>query len=118
MRISDWSSGVCSSDLHRADLLALENSLVADMTRKKVTQEDLDAVLAGKADAVPADSPAIPAVAKYREAQAKAYEDLKQRRQAVATASARQAELEKSRDRKSVVWGKSVAVRVDLGGHG
>src|SRR3546814_14738336 len=81
MRISDWSSGVCSSDLHRADLLALENSLVADMTRKKVTQEDLDAVLAGKADAVPADSPAIPAVAKYREAQAKAYEDLKQRRQ-------------------------------------
>src|SRR3546814_1835339 len=94
MRISDWSSDVCSSDLHRADLLALENSLVADMTRKKVTQEDLDAVLAGKADAVPADSPAIPAVAKYREAQAKAYEDLKQRRQAVARSEEHTSELQ------------------------
>lgn len=101
---------------HRADLLALENSLVADMTRKKVTQEDLDAVLAGKADAVPADSPAIPAVAKYREAQAKAYEDLKQRRQAVATASARQAELEKSsRTAQSTVREARLAYRSGTG---
>lgn len=93
---ADVAGEVRLSLAHRADMLALENSLVADMTRKKVTQEDLDAVLAGKADAVPADSPAIPAVAQYREAQGRAYEDLKQRRQAVATASARQVELEKS----------------------
>src|SRR3546814_14182427 len=82
MRISDWSSDVCSSDL-------LESSLLADMTRKKVTQADLDAVLAGSPD-VPADSAAAVAVAKYRDAQEAAYDDLKQRRKAVADASARQ----------------------------
>ncbi|HKT86053.1 MAG TPA: TolC family protein [Novosphingobium sp.] len=99
-RVPDIAANVAGevrlSLAHRADMLALESSLVADMTRQKVTQKDLDAVLAGNGAAVPAGSPAIPAVAKYREAQSKAYEDLKQRRQAVATAAARQAELEKS----------------------
>lgn len=101
---------------HRADMLALENSLVADMTRKKVTQEDLDAVLAGNLGEVQPDSPAIPAVAKYREAEGKAYEDLKQRRQAVATVSARRAELEKSyRAAQSTVKEARLAYRSGAG---
>lgn len=80
---------------HRADLLALESNLLADMTRNKVTQEDLDVVLAGEGAGL-GSSPAVVAVARYREAQAQAYDDLKQRRKAVADAAARQAELEKA----------------------
>lgn len=101
---------------HRADMLALENSLVADMTRKKVTQEDLDAVLAGNPVGVGADSPAVPAVAKYREAEARAYADLKQRRQAVATAAVRQVDLEKSiRAAQSTVKEARLAYRSGAG---
>lgn len=93
---ADVSGEARLSLAHRADLLALESSLVADMTRRKVTQAELDAVLASDAAGAPAESPAAQAVARYREAQAKAYGDLKQRRDAVAAASSRQAELEKS----------------------
>ncbi|WP_231634614.1 MULTISPECIES: TolC family protein [Novosphingobium] len=81
---------------HRADLLALENSLIADMTRQKVTQEDLDAVLSGDTETAPADSPAALAVAKYREAQRDAFAGMTRDREAVAAAAARQAKLEKS----------------------
>lgn len=93
---ADVSGQTRLSLAHRADLLALESSLLADMTRQKVTQEDLDAVLAGNAADKPENSPAVTAVAKYREAQGKAYDDLKGLRDAVAAAAARQAELEAS----------------------
>lgn len=93
---ADVSGQTRLSLARRADLLALESSLVADMTRQKVTQEDLDAVLAGKAADKSANSPAAIAVAKYREAQATAYDDLKRLREAVAAASARQTELDAS----------------------
>ena len=93
---ADVSGQARLSLARRADLLALESSLVADMTRRKVTQAELDAVLANDAANAPVGSPAAVAVARYREAQAKAYQDLRQRRDAVAAASARRAELEKS----------------------
>lgn len=112
---ADVSGETRLSLAHRADLLALENSLIADMTRKKVTQRDLDAVLAGDAN-VPGDSPAAIAVAKYREVQAAAYDDLKQRRKAVADASARQAQLEKAgREARATVKDARLAYRNGTG---
>src|SRR3546814_21075973 len=85
MRISDWSSDVCSSDLvrnFRSDLsIAGESSLT------------LPALIAAMRD-LPRDADAIAA-----------------RRARLTEASARL-----RRDRKSVVSGKSVLVRVDLGG--
>lgn len=113
---ADVSGEARLSLAHRADLLALESSLVADMTRRKVTQAELDAVLAGDATGASADSPAALAVARYREAQAKAYEDLKQRRDAVAAASSRQAELEKSnRQARATVKDARLAYRNGTG---
>jgi outer membrane protein TolC len=104
---------------HRADLLALESNLLADMTRNKVTQEDLDAVLAGEGAGEgesPATSPAAIAVARYREAQAQAYDDLRQRREAVANAAARQAELEKAvREARATVKNARLAYRNGTG---
>lgn len=104
---------------HRADLLALESNLLADLTRKKVTQEDLDAVLAGQGAGEkesPATSPAAIAVSRYREAQAQAYDDLRQRRAAVANAAARQAELEKAvREARATVKNARLAYRNGTG---
>src|SRR3546814_19293109 len=72
MRISDWSSDVCSSDLHRVGKQAGDGGLA----RARRTPEDDRGEAAGGDHA--ADRPL--------------------------------------RDRKSVVKGKSVTVRVDLGG--
>src|SRR3546814_14771433 len=83
MRISDWSSDVCSSDLDRAqcrgDVLAvLGGDHHAQRIDDPVTRErvDLEPQLVGRQHLL----------ALHRE------------------------------DRKSDVWGKSVSVRVDLGG--
>jgi outer membrane protein TolC len=103
----------------RADLLALESSLLTDMTRAGVTQEDLDAVLAGDAADAPERAHAAAAarsLARYREEQARAYEDIQRRRQAVAAASARQAELEDAiRDARSTVGDARLAYRNGTG---
>ncbi|GGC15795.1 hypothetical protein GCM10011494_38350 [Novosphingobium endophyticum] len=117
---ADVSGETRLSLAHRADLLALESSLLADMTRGKVTQEDLDAALAGGAADVPAEASPVSAaarsVARYREAQVRAYEDVEQRRQTVATASARQAELEGgAREARATVGDSRLAYRNGTG---
>src|SRR3546814_15349953 len=86
MRISDWSSDVCSSDLHRLCRIG-RWAVIADPRRQRRSGGDRH----------PIDHRAAPAEADHA--------DL-----AVALAHAERP------DRKSVVAGKSVSVRVDLGG--
>jgi outer membrane protein TolC len=102
--------------IHRADLLALSNSLLADMIRKKVSQEELDAVLAGNSTEQGEDSYIASAVARYRQAQADATAEIGQRREAVSAAAARQADLESSsRDARATVKDARLAYRSGTG---
>src|SRR3546814_10970530 len=78
MRISDWSSDVCSSDLRNA------RRVLADQSRSAASRR--------------ASSIGVAVPTKAR------------------TSPTRSAESAEKRDRKSVVEGKSVSVRVDLGG--
>src|SRR3546814_20425154 len=101
MRISDWSSDVCSSDLFAdadtAQLLAqrvpLEHAFESQEVRHGGRELDVRCR---------ADHAAVPDV--RREAHVKR---LRKRGDMPAFRDA---------DRKSVVWGKSVSGRVDLGG--
>src|SRR3546814_17982675 len=85
MRISDWSSDVCSSDLWPRDLADRANTTANN-------------VLARTAAAIEAD-PTSPA-----------------RRRCLREAIVAALGLASILDRKRVVWGQSVSVRVDLGG--
>src|SRR3546814_17881837 len=89
MRISDWSSDVCSSDLGRS-----EGSTKAMDAMPNKSKADWDP----RSEAVLSD-------------QIKAYDGIRQR-----CPVAYSDYLGWSLDRKSVVSGKSVSVRVDLGG--
>src|SRR3546814_15326594 len=91
MRISDWSSDVCSSDLrrvqpaqHAADLRQFVHQLglVLEAARR-VHDQNVDAGGGRLLDGVDHDASRVAALLA---------------------------------DRKSVVWGKSVSVRLDLGG--
>src|SRR3546814_17575809 len=85
MRISDWSSDVCSSDLSLADL----KTALGDTT--------------------PVEAEAAPREPKI-DAQGRSY-GTGRRKNAIARVW-----IKPGRDRTSVVEGKSVSVRVDLGG--
>src|SRR3546814_16592186 len=89
MRISDWSSDVCSSDLH-ADPVGL--ALLGRRDRGEGFGHGRQIAMS-RATCHP--SP------------------LAFRRQATAVSATERGPFS---DRKSVVWGKSVSVRVDLGG--
>src|SRR3546814_17702745 len=108
MRISDWSSDVCSSDLayiaHRADWLAdpvhwaertrsIEERL-SDALHASLTQRFVDKRTTILMRRIGADVSALPVVVD----------------------DAGEVLVEDHPDRKSVVEGKSVSVRVDLGG--
>src|SRR3546814_14654634 len=88
MRISDWSSDVCSSDLARVPPLPIRVS-----SSRRVTNHELHL---------------------FRRERC-AYGDCDQPRIRSDRLSLRH-RVEPSADRKSVVSGKSVSVRVDLGG--
>src|SRR3546814_13201133 len=96
MRISDWSSDVCSSDLDPeqavvavGDLRPLEDDGPRDLREGQRQHREVDA---GETHAEPTDH---------------------ERQQPRAEGRKKQGQFE---DRKSVVEGKSVSVRVDLGG--
>src|SRR3546814_13430296 len=93
MRISDWSSDVCSSDLAAGDP---NGDAQAFMERQPVLQALTDDQLAGRF--TQPDGPAA---------------HLPQRHARVRDVQFCAVGLQ---DRKSVVEGKSVSVRVDLGG--
>src|SRR3546814_19174983 len=88
MRISDWSSDVCSSDLARLGLSKLEHLVVQDIFMTE-TAYLADVIL-------PASTHA--------------------EKLGTFTNTDRLVQLGRPADRKSVVSGKSVSVRVDLGG--
>src|SRR3546814_11903817 len=97
MRISDWSSDVCSSDL------------------------DADDVREGPLPDAPADAGPGPLLVGFRQSEAdgsKALDDLRRHARVLAhhPILAALADTCCQRDRKSVVQGKSVSVRVDRGG--
>src|SRR3546814_17234318 len=96
MRISDWSSDVCSSDL-AAMGRAVAESKRADELRRKAASVGT----AGISSEDPEAGEKIADTVVRLEA--------KQARMKAANAAIR-------KDRKSVVEGKSVSVRVDLGG--
>src|SRR3546814_12499175 len=79
MRISDWSSDLCSSDLSTPGILSVKNSTSASTPDTTITHGDCATVSAGGRSSQP-NQPAMPI------------------------------------DRKSVVEGKRVSVRVDVGG--
>src|SRR3546814_18096096 len=87
MRISDWSSDVCSSDLLRQVIHDLFAALAAGATPAAADLQALDAALAGILPHQHLTSTAQGFAWRWDET-----------------------------DRKSVVTGKSVSVRVDLGG--
>src|SRR3546814_13698142 len=91
MRISDWSSDVCSSDLPR---FAGRRSIA----RSTVVRRSISARLRGWETG--RSSPPSPASEEVP----------------LSSDTAPPAARTTSRDRKSVVEGKSVSVRVDLGG--
>src|SRR3546814_18682094 len=49
MRISDWSSDVCSSDLNSLDYLIGQTSAVTTLAREGVSAQAYDRLLQGKA---------------------------------------------------------------------
>src|SRR3546814_17368415 len=93
MRISDWSSDVCSSDL----LAALR------MTFSSLNDRIALSLVSSRADLKYDDL--LPTVQELRKAQAD-----------WPTAAKTIIKLIERLDRKSDVWGKSVSVRVDIGG--
>src|SRR3546814_14141651 len=99
MRISDWSSDVCSSDLQHAQLVG--DLGVGGVDRLVLADDaaDLGGEVAG-------------ALLQHRIVEHLAWLDSECRR----SQQQRQDEKQAPQDRKSVVEGKSVSVRVDRGG--
>src|SRR3546814_11577391 len=113
MRISDWSSDVCSSDLHTFRMLrdrAYQQMVEANPVEKgkvdnrAASLENLYNLAAGKTEPV-----ANPGVAQF-------FDGLRSLMVASRLGSAVITALSDEGDRKSVVSGKGVSVRVDLGG--
>src|SRR3546814_11061526 len=111
MRISDWSSDVCSSDLvgavrnDRPDFVeqVVDRSLCANGGRfHHIAGPELDCVRAMQSDVERAPDIAL----RGRRKACEPLHFLQGRRAVIASV----------KDRKSVVSGKSVSVRVDLGG--
>src|SRR3546814_20499887 len=94
MRISDWSSDVCSSDL-------VADAAVDD----HVVEAEIDGAIGGDAAADPGIASTVP--------QADTPQEQQDRRDGE---DYRIPVVRLERDRKSVVEGKSVSDRVDLGG--
>src|SRR3546814_11254773 len=99
MRISEWSSDVCSSDLGERDRILIAGQLVAAVGRQRIAR-----ILRGQADD-------LAVLLGPQIGQLVAREEV-DKGKAVVLAAKRDRRL----DRKSVVSGKSVSVRVDLGG--
>src|SRR3546814_12128593 len=93
MRISDWSSDVCSSDLYREYLTELMNYLVTFFKRAQPLF-NLEGTLK-----------------QFEEDFTRSWED-----GSFVPVGYSDEDRERDADRKSVVEGKSVSVRVDLGG--
>src|SRR3546814_11970588 len=111
MRISDWSSDVCSSDLQREAEREETAHAVAEQHRRRgfLRPQSIQRALKAAGDVVGEREIALlgPGATPVEQ----------QRAQAVRCQPAQQRALGREvKDRKSVVEGKSVAVRVNIGG--
>src|SRR3546814_17262532 len=115
MRISDWSSDVCSSDLIRDQAEAL------DALRKRVLESHQDLTLTRLYNVLEALKDGRPLTEAERDIHDRGLVTLICQHHdtiaaLVAEAYGWPANLSDEEDRKRAVWGKSVAVRVELGG--
>src|SRR3546814_15665644 len=102
MRISDWSSDVCSSDLH----VGIERRLFDQIEHRSECVERVVQQHIAVADAL-------------KDIAARLWQLAWQQRRKLEVGAVDQiVDLDRAADRKSVVSGKSVSVRVDLGGRG
>src|SRR3546814_10994728 len=116
MRISDWSSDVCSSDL--------ELHPVAGIGERRIEQPLRGAGDRGGAHergemqtrGIPVDADFLRADDGQRTGRRRLALSAREQDRAGRGRFARLREQIARGDRKSVVWGKSVSVRVDLGG--
>src|SRR3546814_13728667 len=103
VRISDWSSDVCSADLEREGKARIEGKAETDVGRYRITRIDApdkhvdDHFIHVARDVIEIGDPAIDHRGVRR------HQDVDPR-------------LDRPEDRKRVVSGKSESVRVDLGG--
>src|SRR3546814_14605211 len=105
MRISDWSSDVCSSDL------TAKNRKPSGKTIRRVTDQPSAADTAKTSSATSASWVTALTATKSPKSQAKAAQAANR-----TTPGAGRGVCAGMRDRKSVGLGKRVAVRVDAGG--
>src|SRR3546814_15098327 len=105
MRISDWSSDVCSSDL-------LSHAQRAPAPGFAQPGQVETGELPHRVHAQAAGHHRIALEVAIEEPQVRTYVHL-----GADLALAERAAIFERRARKSVVWGKSVSARVDLGGH-
>src|SRR3546814_11808706 len=114
MRISDWSSDVCSSDLwaERAETAAERDRELA--ARAAALDEELAALAAAPPDLKHRAQALADEAQAARESEAAAVAALREGEQGAKVADRKLADA--NEDRKSGVAGKSVAVRVDTGG--
>src|SRR3546814_17493418 len=112
MRISDWSSDVCSSDLFRLAASGWEHAAVVlgGESFAALSEHLQDALW--KLGGAPAEHRSDSLSAAYKNLNADAQRDFTRSYDELC----RHYGMLATRDRKSVVSGKSVSVRVDLGG--
>src|SRR3546814_11134884 len=125
MRISDWSSDVCSSDLRRHSAgLATIGERLTGITSQLTEIDDVGAErrLLDELMTLSSEIEDVAAATTYRFSAARAYYALVLRRveelreQRVEGLQTLSEFVDRRLDRKSVVSGKSVSVRLDLGG--
>src|SRR3546814_15179511 len=115
MRISDWSSDVCSSDLFRAHTMTRRTQFRLDKVTDRIHVLEGRMVVYLNVDEViqtirESDEPRAALMERFDLSERQAEDILEMRLRQLARLEGFQI------DRKSVVQGKSVSVRVDLGG--
>src|SRR3546814_16450757 len=119
MRISDWSSDVCSSDLWRLPRSILWTLSASDFQTPRATQSgvgamSVDHVRIGVSGPCQTASPT--SIGYVPSPRPEASKSIAARGQRMEVGFRSVIGLLSEGDRKSVVWGKIVSVRVDLSG--
>src|SRR3546814_19114207 len=114
MRISDWSSDVCSSDLMLPIVAAQQHKLAPDVERCDL--DDVKPTVRGAAARQRADAETETGAAGDPGEQQDQPQNEEQGEQKAKVVRLHGRSSAYDSDRKSDGWGKRVAVRVDIGG--
>src|SRR3546814_17564769 len=107
MRISDWSSDVCSSDLIGVDGSTMEANAALRTIVRRDNGETYREMLVRMAQESGIDTPTIDDLVRL---------DRNRKGKKLSNADWASKTDPDAKDRKSVVWGKSVSGRIDIGG--